>query len=71
MPEVNSLEHYLRQIESAGSYHELAIFRARYFGLLESSFSKEDCLKIKDAWTAKARDESLPVAPDKPPASGA
>ena len=65
MSEVHSIEYYLSLIESAASYHDLAIFRARFFSLLSSSLSKEDYLKIKDAWTAKAKDESLPVAPDR------
>lgn len=55
--------HYLEQIARAESYHDLAIFRSRFFGLIERTLSKEECQKVKDFWQTKARDESLPVAP--------
>lgn len=54
---------YKRLIDQAGSYHDLAVFRSRYFSLMERTLSKQDCLEVKDHWNAKAKDDTLPVAP--------
>lgn len=52
-------------IDQAESYHDLAIFRSRFFNLIERTLSKQDCQAIKDHWSLRARDESLPIAPAK------
>ena len=42
---------------------------ARYFSLMERTLSKQECLEVKDHWNAKAKDESLPVAPNNSPSA--
>jgi len=52
-------------IDQAESYHDLAVFRSRFFNLIERTLSKDDCQGIKDHWSTRARDENLPIAPSK------
>jgi len=56
---------YLSLIDKAPSYHDLVIVRARYFGLLERTLTKQECQTVKDRWQARAKDDSLPVAPPR------
>ena len=65
MSGVQSPQYYKALIDRLGSYHELAVFRARTFTLMEQTLSKEDYLSVKDYWQAKAMDPNLPVAPNK------
>ncbi|WP_243313925.1 hypothetical protein [Fundidesulfovibrio agrisoli] len=50
-------------IDMASSYHELAVFRSRYFTLMERTLTKEACRLVKDHWNKKAKDPDLPIAP--------
>jgi len=59
---------YLALIDKAQSYHDLVIVRSRYFSLMDRTLTKDECQAVKDRWHAKARDESLPIAPPKAPA---
>lgn len=65
MDDKPSLAHYITLIDQAESYHDLAVFRARYFGLLERTFPQNEYLAIKDHWNARAKSDNLPVAPPK------
>ena len=64
MDETQDAAHYRQLINKAESYHDLVIFRSRYFSLLERTLPKEDFLELKSLWTAKAAEENLPVAPN-------
>jgi len=63
MDEQHDAGHYKALIDAAGSYHDLVVMRSRFFALMERTLSKEDCQAVKDHWQAKAKDESLPIAP--------
>jgi len=63
MEEQQNAAYYLRLINQAGSYHDLVILRSRFFGLMDRSLTKEECQKVRDLWSEKAKDESLPIAP--------
>lgn len=63
MDDQKSPAFYKQIISQAKSYHDLAMFRSRYYSLLESVLSKEDCLAVKDYWSMRAKDENLPIAP--------
>jgi len=63
MDEHQDAGYYKTLIDSAESYHDLVVFRSRFFGLLESTLSKQDCQEVKDHSQVKAKDESLPIAP--------
>jgi hypothetical protein len=69
MDDKQDAAHYRRLIDQAESYHDLVIFRSRLFSLMERTLPKEDFLALKDRWSAKAKDEGLPVAPPKTQAS--
>jgi len=56
-------EFYKSLIDQASSYHELVVLRSRFFGLIDRSLSKEDSLAVRDHWNARAKDETLPIAP--------
>ena len=58
-------DYYKLLIDQAESYHDLVVFRSRFFAMMDRSLPKEEALAVKDYWTAKARSEDLPVAPAK------
>ncbi|MFP5223200.1 MAG: hypothetical protein ACLGSA_12995 [Acidobacteriota bacterium] len=63
MDEQPSAAYYKRLIDQAESYHDLVILRSRYFSLMDRTLPKEDCLAVRDHWSAKAKEDSLPIAP--------
>lgn len=63
MDDQQDAQFYLALIGKAESYHDLVVFRSRYFALVERTLSRQDCQAVKDAWQARAKDESLPIAP--------
>ena len=54
---------YMTMIDQAESYHDLVVFRSRYFSLIERTLDKQQCQAVKDRWQARAKDDSLPIAP--------
>lgn len=60
-----SAAYYKRLIDQAESYHDLVILRSRFFALMDRTLPKEDCLAVRDHWNAKAKQDSLPIAPPK------
>jgi len=67
MDDIQNAAHFKRMIDQASSYHDLAVFRARYYSLIERTLSKQECREVKDHWNLKAKDETLPVAPPTAP----
>ncbi|WP_173087020.1 hypothetical protein [Fundidesulfovibrio magnetotacticus] len=67
--ESHDAAHYLALIDKAQSYHDLVVLRSRFFNLLERTLTQEEYLAVKDRWNAKAKDETLPVAPPKAPSA--
>lgn len=65
MDEQQSAAYYKRLIDQAESYHDLVILRSRFFALMDRTLPKDDCLAVRDHWNAKAKQDSLPVAPPK------
>ena len=63
MEETQNAAHFMTMIDMASSYHELAVFRSRYFSLIERTLTKEACRLVKDHWNKKAKDPKLPIAP--------
>ncbi|QAZ69160.1 hypothetical protein [Solidesulfovibrio carbinolicus] len=63
MAQDNTLAYYLEMIEQAPSYQDLVFIRNRIFDAVEATLSKEDVDTVKRTWTARAKDESVPVVP--------
>lgn len=63
MAQDNTLTYYLEMIEQAPSYQDLVFIRNRIFDAVEATLPKEDVDAVKRTWTARAKDESVPVVP--------
>ncbi|BAH73827.1 hypothetical protein [Solidesulfovibrio magneticus] len=63
MAQDNTLTYYLEMIEQAPSYQDLVFIRNRIFDAVEATLPKEDVDTVKRTWTARAKDESVPVVP--------
>lgn len=65
MSDVQNAQYYMALIDRAGSYHDLVVFRGRYYALMKQSLSPVDYLAVKDHWNKKAQDPDMPVAPQR------
>jgi hypothetical protein len=63
MEEQQSAAYYKRLIDEAASYHDLVVFRSRFFSLIDRTLPKDEAQEVKDCWNARAKDENLPIAP--------
>ena len=65
MSDVQNAQYYMTLVDRLASYHELVVFRGRYYPLMKQTLSQADYLAVKDRWNKKALDPDLPVAPDR------
>lgn len=63
MEQERNLAYYLDLIAQAPSYQDLVFFRNRTFDVIEATLAPEEMETIKQAWTDRAKDESVPVVP--------
>jgi len=63
MEQQRDLAYYLGLIARAPSYQDLVFFRNRTFDAIEATLPPEAVETIKQAWTDRAKDESVPVVP--------
>lgn len=65
MSDTQNAQYYMALIDRVGSYHELVVFRGRYYALMKQTLPQTDYLAVKDYWNKKALDPALPVAPPR------
>ncbi len=63
MEQDRNLAYYLDLIRNAPSYQDLVFFRNRTFDAIEATLAPHDVEAVKQAWTDRAKDESVPVVP--------
>lgn len=63
MEQETGLAYYLDLIQKAPSYQDLVFFRNKTFDAIEATLPPEDVHVVKQAWTERAKDESVPVVP--------
>jgi|GEM_PF-3452044 len=59
----NNVAHYIGLIKQAQSYQDLVFFRNRMFDAMERMLTRDEVDAVKQAWTERAKDETLPVVP--------
>jgi len=63
MEQERDLAYYLGLIAHAPSYQDLVFFRNRTFEAIAATLAPEEVETIKQAWTNRAKDETVPVVP--------
>jgi sulfur relay (sulfurtransferase) complex TusBCD TusD component (DsrE family) len=63
MEQDKDFAYYLQLINKAQSYQDLVFLRNRVFDAIDATLPVKDAEKLKQAWTERAKDESVPVVP--------